>query len=453
MIFVPRKWQHPMISHILECRRGNLWADMGSGKTSAVLTALDVLRFTSSNFFPALAIAPLRVARGVWPQEPREWDHLRHLRVSPIIGDAVQRKRALTVEADMYTINYENLQWLVDTGYWPFRTIIADESTRLKNFRLRQGGVRAAALAQVARKTDRWINLTGTPSPNGLIDLWGQQWFVDFGQRLGNTFTAFKERWFESNQYSHEVTPKTFAQEQIIKAIKDCTLNIDMRDYIDLKAPIVNTVFVDLPEKLMKQYRELERVMFLKLACGNDINAQTAAALTTKCLQFAAGAVYYDGDSYALVHDVKIEALESIVAETNGANLLCAYWWKHDLERIKKRFKHARLIKTKADEDDWNSGKIAMGLVHPMSAGHGLNLQYGGHHIVHFSKWWALEVFQQVNERLGPLRQLQAGFDRPVYHHHITVRNTVDEQVMDRLDGKGTVQEILRRAMTRKEAQ
>lgn len=447
MKFEPRPWQKPMMSHILDLRRCNLWSPMGSGKTSAVSTALDVLRFTSSNFFPILVLAPLRVARGVWPAEIRNFDHLKYLRVSPIVGDAEERLRALKVGADVYTMNYENLPWLVDKAF-PFRTVIADESTRLKNFRLRQGGIRAAALAQVARKTDRWVNLTGTPSPNGLKDLWGQQWFVDFGQRLGNSWTAFKERWFDYDQYTMELSPKSFAESQIIGALKDCTLSIEMKDYIDIKDPIVSNVYVELPDKCKKQYKELERAMYVRLAEQVELTALNAAALTTKCLQFAAGAVYHTEDKqYAIVHDQKLDALESIVEETGGANLMVFYWWKHDLERIKKRFKWAREIRTNQDEKDWNEGRIHLGLAHPMSAGHGLNLQHGGNRIVWFSKWWSLETYAQANERLGPLRQMQSGYNRSVFHYHITVRGTVDELVDERLQSKAAVQDILIRAM------
>ena len=450
MKFEPRPWQKPMMSHLIDKRRCNLWSPMGSGKTSAVLTAMDVLRFCGSNLFPALTLAPKRVAQGVWPAEVRQFDHLSGLRVSPIMGDADQRRRALRVGADMYTINYENIPWLVEEcgSKWPFKFVVADESTRLKNFRLRQGGIRAAALAQVARKTDRWINLTGTPSPNGLIDLWGQQWFIDFGQRLGNTMSAYKDRWFDYNQYNMESTPKAFAESQIIEALKDCTLSIDMKDYIKLQDPISSTVYVELPEKCRKQYKELEKQMFTQLACGAEINAQTAATLTTKCMQFAAGAVYHgDGKSYAIVHDQKLEALESIVEETAGANLVVCIWFRHDAERIQKRFKHARRLESAKDVQDWNEGRIHMFLVHPQSAGHGLNLQHGGHHIVHYTKWWSLEAYAQVNERLGPLRQLQAGFNRSVYHYHIQVRNTVDELVTERLETKADIQAILLKAM------
>lgn len=447
MIYVPRPWQKPMTSFVLGQRRCNLWADMGAGKTSAILTALEVLRFTNSSFFPVLVLAPKRVARGVWPDEIRNFEHLQHLRVSPIVGDADARLRALKVGADVYTMNYENLPWLCDKAF-PFRTVIADESTRLKNFRLRNGGVRAHALSHVARKTDRWVNLTGTPTPNGLKDLWGQQWFVDFGQRLGNTYTAFMDRWFATNQYTMEVAPKEFAESQIITALKDCTLSIQLKDWMDIKEPVVNYVDVELPAKCVKQYKELEKEMFTRINEHIEIDAQTAAALSTKCLQFAAGAVYYgENGAYTVVHDEKLDALESVIEETSGANLCVFYWWKHDKDRILKRFKNARVIHNKKDEDDWNAGKIELGLLHPQSAGHGLNLQHGGHHICHFSRWWSLEANQQANERLGPIRQMQSGYDRLVYHHLIRVKGTIDMLVDTRLKGKASVQQLLKDAM------
>lgn len=454
--FVPRPWQKPMIDFIAKNRRANLWADMGTGKTSATLTALELLKLCGSSFFPTLVLAPLRVARDVWPVELRKYDHLNGLTLSAITGTAPERLRALHRRADIYTMNYENIPWLVEMlegKPWPFLTVIADESTRLKGFRLRAGTKRAAALASVAKKTQRWLNLTGTPAPNGLKDLWGQNWFVDFGQRLGNTYTAFKTRWFDSDQYTMEMSPKQYAEEQIYKALADCTLSIQMKDWVDLHAPIVTPISVTLPDVAMKQYKKLEREMYVALSQEIELTALSAAAKSTKCLQFAAGAAYYEGSNWTAIHDVKLDALESIVEETAGANLFISYWWKHDAERIQKRFKHARILKTKQDEDDWNAGKISMLLAHPQSAGHGLNLQYGGHHIVHFSMWWSLETYAQINERLGPTRQLQAGFDRPVYVYQIICQSTIDEDVKFSLDSKVSVQEALIRSMKRRHQQ
>ena len=443
-----------MIEHIAKNRRVNLWANMGSGKTGAVLSALELLKLAGSNFFPVLVLAPLRVARDVWPAELHKWDHLKSLKLSAITGTAQERLRALHRKADIYTMNYENIPWLVEAingSPWPFLTVVADESTRLKGFRLRAGTKRAAALASVAKKTERWLNLTGTPAPNGLKDLWGQCWFLDFGERLGKTHTAFKDRWFDYNQYTMELSPKQHAEEQIYKALSDCTLSIQMKDWIDLRKPIVTPVHVSLPFTVREQYKKLEKEMYVKLKEDVELTALSAAAASTKCLQFAAGAAYYEDGKWAEIHTAKLDALESIVEETAGANLLVSYWWRHDAERIKKRFKHTRILKTKGDVDDWNKGKISMLLAHPQSAGHGLNLQHGGHHIVFFTDFWNLELRLQIIERIGPVRQLQAGFNRPVYIYEIVAKGTIDELVAERHASKATVQDLLLNAMKGKQ--
>ncbi len=428
---------------------------MGSGKTGAVLTTLELLQMCGSNFFPALVLAPLRVARDVWPAEMTKWDHLKGMKLSAITGTATERLKALHTKADIYTMNYENIPWLVNAlekTPWPFLTVIADESTRLKGFRLRAGTKRAAALASVAKKTQRWLNLTGTPAPNGLKDLWGQNYFVDFGQRLGNTYTAFKTRWFDDDRYTMELSPRQDADTQIHSALSDCTLSIQMKDWVDLKQPIVTPVKVSLPPAAMVQYRQLEEEMYVQLAKDVEVTALSAAAKSIKCLQFCSGAAYYgeNTDQWHEIHTAKLDALDSIIEETAGANLLVSYWWRHDAERICKRFRHARVLKTKKDEDDWNAGKISLMLAHPQSAGHGLNLQFGGHHIVFFSDWWNLELRQQIIERIGPVRQMQAGFNRPVYLYEILAEETIDELVAERHQGKAQVQELLMQAMKRR---
>lgn len=453
MKYTAHPWQKLITNFAIDHKRCNIWSDPGSGKTGSTLTAFDLLMMAGSNFFPALVLAPLRVARDVWPAERYKWDHLSGMTVSPIIGSAEDRRRALSRHADVYAINYENIPWLVDYlgDKWPFKTIIADESTKLKSHRLKGGGARTKKLAMVTRKTARWINLTGTPAPNGLKDLWGQTWFLDYGERLGGSYTDFMENYFISDPYTHEVTPKPGAQEAIQQKLSDITLTIQMKDWVDLRKPIVHTITVDLPKDCMREYRKLERDLFVQLKNGIELTAMSAAAKSTKCLQYAAGAVYHDDDVWTHVHSVKLDALEEIVEETAGANLLIVYWWRHDAERILKHFPDARFLKSEKDMAEWNAGKIAKGLVHPLSAGHGLNLQHGGHHVVHFSKWWDLEAYQQVNERIGPLRQMQSGYNRPVYYHHINVRGTLDEEVADRLESKRSVQETLLNSMKRRE--
>lgn len=452
MKYTAREWQKLITNFILDNRRCNIWADMGSGKSASTLTALAILQMAGSNFFPALVLAPLRVARDVWPVERGKWDHLTGLQVTTIIGDAAERRRALNRPADVYAMNYENIPWLVEhlDGQWPFKMVIADESTKLKGFRLNQGTTRAKKLAQVARKTQRWINLTGTPAPNGLKDLWGQTWFLDYGERLGRTWGDFKDNYFTTDEYTHEMTPKPTAQEAIQKKLSDITLTIQMKDFIDLREPILNTVRVDLPPERMKEYRKLEKDMFVTLANDVELTALSAAAKTMKCLQFAAGAAYHSEAAWTEIHNVKLDALEEIVEETAGANLLVAYWWKFDAARILKRFPQSRVLKTKKDMDDWNAGRIPIGLAHPQSAGHGLNLQHGGHHIVFFSDFWNLEARLQIIERIGPMRQLQSGYDRPVYIHQIIARNTLDEEVLVRHTSKSDVQAILLDAMKKR---
>jgi len=453
MKYLANPWQKLMTNFLIDHKRCNLWCPMGGGKTSSVFTAFDILMMAGSNFFPALVLAPLRVARDVWPAERNKWDHLDGMRVQPIIGSAEDRRRALGREADVYCVNYENIPWLVDYlgDRWPFKTVVADESTKLKSHRLKQGKVRTKKLAEVARKTGRWINLTGTPAPNGYKDLWGQTWFLDYGERLGGSYSDYVDNYFISDPYTREVAPRKGAEEEIQKKLADITLTIRMEDWVDVRKPITNIVTVTLPADRMKEYRKLEREMFVELASGIELTALSAAAKTTKCLQYAAGAVYHDDDRWTNVHNVKLDALEDIVEETAGANLLVAYWWRHDAERILHHFPHARMLKTKSDMDDWNAGRIEMGLLHPQSGGHGLNLQSGGHHLVHFSLWWNLEAFQQINERIGPMRQLQSGFNRAVYYHHIVVKGTLDEDVRDRLESKRSVQEILLNSMKRRE--
>lgn len=450
MIFTPRPYQTLAFRHMLSVERCNLWAGMGLGKTVSTLTLLDYLYRFGFEHRPTLILGPLRVARSVWPAEAKKWDHL-DLDVVPIIGTEAERLRALKRDAPVYTINYENLPWMmtVTRGKWPFANIVADESTRLKGHRLNSGGIRAQALGKIAHLSTlrRWINLTGTPSPNGLIDLWGQQWFIDAGARLGKTFTSFRDRWFYPHPSGYGVKPHEFAQEQIHARLSDCTLTIKAEDWFTLEEPIVTDVYVDLPDKAMKLYRQMEREMYIELE-GQGIEAFNSASATMKCLQIANGAVYdQDGEKWSEVHNAKLEALEDIVEEAAGEPLIVAYQFKHDLARILKRFKQARQLLTVRDETDWNEGRIPMLVLHPESAGHGLNLQDGGSRIVFFGHWWSLEPYQQVIERIGPVRQLQSGHARSVYIYHILAKDTLDREVMLRRQTKASVQDLLLDAM------
>lgn len=457
MKFTPRKAQAKAIPFLIDTPRCNLWMDPGMGKTGSVLYALDALRMAGSNFFPALTIAPKRVARSVWSTEAAQWDDFSEIGVSVIAGrDPAGRKKAVRADALLYSINYENIPWLIDHlkeigRPWPFKTVIADESTRLKGFRLRRGTLRSAALAKISKNTGRWMNLTGTPTPNGLIDLWGQQWFVDKGHRLGRTFTAFKDRFFDENPFSGEIAPKLHSEKRIMQLIDDVTLSLDAADYMDLPDMFSNVVPVALPHRAMELYRRFEADMFAELD-GAELDAQTAADASLKCLQIASGAFYTDDNNteYAEVHSEKIDALRSLVGELNGEPIMVCYHFRHDRWRLLQAFPEARVLDTQQDEDDWNAGKIPMLLVHPASAGHGLNLQHGGHHIAFFTNWWALEDYLQVLERIGPTRQAQSGYNRPVFVHHLVAQGTVEEDVIERRETKKSVQQAVRERAGRK---
>jgi len=421
---------------------------MGMGKTVSTLTAADILWLAGSNLSPMLAIAPLRVARDVWPGEIAKWDHLNGLEVSPIIGTTPkQRSLALRKKADIYTINYENIPWLIEQfpkGRWPFKMGVADESTRLKGFRLRKGTKRSTALSKVARLTGRWLNLTGTPAYK-LIDLWGPMYFVDFGARLGATFTDFKNRWFYENVYAHSITPKENAAHEIAMLIKDCSVTLRAKDWFQFDDPIPMPVYFDLPYRARELYSSMENTMYAELGPDIAVEAMTAAAKSGKCMQMANGAVYTDDKgNWEPVHDAKFVKLDEIIDEVGDEPVMVSYWFKSDLARLQKRYPHARILDTKQDEDDWNAGKIKMLLVHPQSVGHGLNLQDGGFIIIFFSQLWPAELREQIIERIGPVRQLQSGHPRPVLVFDIIARNTVDECAQARYYENLSVQDALK---------
>jgi SNF2 family DNA or RNA helicase len=451
--YTPRPYQTMIVEHIHEHERCGIFAGMGLGKTISTYSAIDGL-FMAGEDHPVLVLAPLRVAKTTWPEEARKWSHLRNISVMPIVGSEAERRSALRYDASVYTTNYENLEWLVNYygERWPFQTVVADELTKLKSFRLKQGGKRAGALAKVAHpKVKRFIGLTGTPAPNGLQDLWGQVWFMDGGIRLGRTFDAFKHRWFQRSFSGHGLDPLPFAQEQIQEKLKDICLTIDAADWFDLEKPIVNNIFVDLPPRARQLYKDMEKQMFMEIE-GLGIEAFNAASRTIKCLQIANGAAYIDDkQNWKEVHDEKIQALEDVVEEANGAPVLVAYHFKSDLARLQKAFPSGRQLDANSQTiKDWNDGKIPVLFAHPASAGHGLNLQDGGNILVYFGHWWNLEERMQILERIGPTRQMQAGHKRPVFIHNIIARDTVDEDVIDRVESKRDVQQILLDAMKRR---
>jgi SNF2 family DNA or RNA helicase len=436
-----------MRDFIMAHNRCNIWASPGTGKTAATYTAFDLLKLLGSRFFPVLVIAPKRVAQTVWPREQQKWRQFRDLKVVCLAGIQNPKLRAemLRRKADIYTINYDQIQWLTNQfpeGQWPFKAVVADESTKLKNFRLRKGGKRATALARIQKHVGRWINLTGTPSPNGLLDLWGQMWFLDRGERLGRTFGEYKKTYFDENLYTGEVTPRKGAAEQIAAKIADITLSIQARDYFDLPPIIENTIECNLGPDAQNAYDSAERQMYLELG-DKIVDILTAAAATTKCLQIASGFVYTDkAGNYEELDDVKIEALKDLIEDANGSPVLVAYHWRVDKARLEREV-GARTLTSASDIDDWNAGRIRVGLVNPQSIGHGVDLAIGGNILVFYSNWWTLEDYLQVIERIGPTRQAQHRLNRPVWIHHLVSVGTLDEGVMERHHGKRSVQDIL----------
>lgn len=437
---------------LLDNKRTIICSFMGSGKTSSCLTALQDLSLTE-DVYPVLIIAPILVAKSTWPNEIKKWQHTENLRVSTIVGDVKERELALSQDSDIYTTNYENLPWLVERlgKSWQFNTVIADECTKLKGFRTRQGSKRAKALAKVAHTMcNRMVLLTGTPAPNGLLDLWGQYWFVDKGVRLGKSFTTFCERWFYSDYSGFNWIPQVFAQDQIQDAIKDVSLTIRAEDWFDLDLPIVNKIVIPLPKKAEALYRKMEKEMFIEIE-KNPVEAMSEGSKSMKCRQIAAGAIYTEnGVKWENIHDEKLAALESIIEENPEMPIIVSYHFKSDLEKLRLKFPDSETLNNDPTvEQRWNEGKIPMLLVHPNANAHGLNLQDGGNIIVFYSMDWRLEEHLQIIERIGPMRQKQSGHARSVFVHYLMMQDTIDEDMYERLSSKKSVQEILMAAASR----
>lgn len=425
------------------------------GKTTATLFLLCLLKILSElSEGPILVIGPLRVARDTWPDDVRKFADFRHLKIIALTEcTATERRSRLKRRADIFTINYEMLPWLVEhfESKWPFRTVIADEADRLKGFRTRQGGQRAQQLARVAHKLcNRFIELTGTPASERLSDLWGQIWYLDRGARLGTTYTAFMQRWFKPKWNGHGVEPMPHSEKEIHAAIADICLTIDPKDWYDIKDPIVKQVAVKLPPKARAIYDQLEDEMYAELESGEELSVFNAAALTNKCLQLANGAVYTDYPKWAPVHSEKIEALESLLAESGGTPILCAYSFKSDVARLTKAFPKAALLSTPRGMAAFRAGDAGIGLAHPASMGHGIDgLQYVTNILARFGHIWHHGQTQQMLERIGPMRQIQAALDRNVWDYQLVAEGTLDEVVIANHASKRGVQNALLAAMRR----
>lgn len=422
-----------------------LWAKPGMGKTALVYAVLDILKMAGSNFFPALVLAPKKVCELTWPVEQHKWRQFKDLRIVSLLGDRAEREIALQQPGDVYVMNYELLPWLVSRlrGVWPFKILIADEATKLKNFRIKGGGIRSASLAGLVDKFGRVIELSGTPSPNGLKDLWGQLYFLDKGQRLGATYKAFMDRWFTEDKYTNEIVPKPNAAVDIHNAIADITLALRPEDWFDIDEPIFVEKRVQLAPEAMKLYEKMEDEFYLEMGDDCEIDALNAMALSTKLLQIASGTVYDNEGATVPIHDAKIEMLRSIMEESGGEPVLTVYQFRSQITALQAAFPGTRVFRTKKDQDDWNAGKIQHMLIHPDSAGHGVDLQDGGRTMVFFTGTWNLEHRLQVIERIGPMRQLQSGHPRAVMVYDIIANDTIDIEVLSRMQGKLTTQEAL----------
>lgn len=437
MKYKPHNYQQFATDFILNQSICCLMLDMGLGKTVITLTALWQLALDSFDVSRVLVIAPKRVAEDTWPKELAKWEHLTGLTSSLVLGSAAERKAALQRKAFLYIINRENVAWLVKNHYWDFDMVVIDELSSFKSNKAE----RFKAMKKVRPMVTRIVGLTGTPAPNTLLDLWPQMYLMDMGQRLGRFIGGFRDRFFLPDKRNREIIysykPREGAEDAIYALISDICISMKAADYLDMPERIDNRIEVSMSPKERKLYDDFQKDMVLSIG-DEELDAANAASLSNKLLQMANGAVYGKDKKVIPIHDRKLDALEDLVEAANGKPLLVAYWYKHDLQRIKARFKNARCIDTAKDIDDWNAVKIPLALIHPASAGHGLNLQDGGCTIVWFGLTWSLELYQQLNARLW-----RQGQKHTVVIHHIVTKGTHDEDVMRALENKDTRQSAL----------
>lgn len=444
MHYQPHNYQRQATQFIIDHDEAAIFLGMGLGKSVITLTAIWQLMVDYFTISRVLVVAPLRVARDTWPAEIAKWDHLDGLTVAVAVGTKQDRLEALAKSAMVTIINRENIPWLISQlgSAWPFDMVVIDELSSFKNHRAK----RFTALVKMRPFVKRWVGLTGTPASNGLMDVWAQFRILDGGKRLGRFITRYRERWFVPDKRNgmqvFTYKPRAGAEDEIYAAIGDMTLSMRTTDHLQLPKLTVTTTPVKLEPKERKVYDQLKADLVLDLD-GATIDAANAAALSGKLLQLASGAIYTAGGQWALVHDRKLDVLEDLVEAANGNPLLVAYWFTHDRERIVSRFPQAHELKTSADIEAWNRGEVTFGLIHPASAGHGLNLQAGGHLLVWFSLTWSLELYQQTNARLYRQGQLE-----PVTITHLVAERTLDEAVLKALDAKDATQAALIDAVT-----
>jgi len=442
MKFVPHTYQQIAIKKICDTPKAGLFLDMGLGKTVITLTAIDELMYNRFEVERVLVIAPLRVAEDTWSRESVKWDHLKHLKMAKILGTPTQRRRALASEADIYIVNRENVVWLTNElsqigDGWDFDMVVIDELSSFKSAKAQ----RFKALRKYITRSSRVVGLTGTPAPNGLIDLWSQIYLLDGGERLGKTITGFREQYFLPNQRNQNIIynykPKAEAETAINAKIADICISMRAEDWLEMPERIDNVQSVKLSEIELSNYHQFERDCYLEFLEG-EVTAASAAALTNKLLQYSNGAMYLADGGYVKTSEAKLDMLEELIELSNGKPILCFYSYRHDLERIQKRFQYARKLSDSEDIEAWNSGEIPLLLAHPAGAGHGLNLQAGGNIIVWFGLTWSLELYQQANARL-----YRQGQENTVIIHHLITEGTADESVLRSLQGKKDVQDEL----------
>lgn len=438
MKYEPHSYQKYATDFIERNSIAALLLDMGLGKTSITLTAINNLLFDYFDAHRVLVIAPLRVAKNTWPEEIEKWSHLSDLKYSVVVGTEKERTSALKENADIYIINRENVPWLVEKSKLPFDfdMVVIDELSSFKNY----SSKRFKSLMKVRPKVKRIIGLTGTPSSNGLMDLFAEFKILDMGVRLGRFIGQYRNAYFTPDKtnghivYSYKPLPS--AEKIIYEKISDITISMKATDHLKMPELIECETVVKMSEKEKKNYTTLKKELVLSIPDG-EITVANAASLSNKLSQMANGAIYFEDNEFVTIHDRKLDALEDLIESANGKPLLVAYWFKHDLERIKERF-DVREIKTSDDIKDWNDGKILVAVIHPASVGHGLNLQSGGSTLVWFGLTWSLELYQQTNARL-----YRQGQNDTVVIHHIITKDTIDEDILKALKRKDKTQSSL----------
>lgn len=451
MIWTPYNYQQFNRDKILDDKTPGLLIDMGMGKTVVALTAVNELLFDRLEITKPLIIAPKKVAEAVWSDEIEKWDHLKHLKLSKIMGTEKQRKQALAAKADVYIISCDSIVWLVAQlgGAWPFDMCVIDESSKFKNPQSKK----FKALRQIRPKMDRVVILTGSPTPNGMEDLWSQIYLLDMGERLGKTITEYRENYFNIGQsqghivYNYKLKKGTkddllgddFYAKLIMEKVSDICVSMKSEDYLDLPKRIDQAVRLEMSPELRKQYNDFERNLVLSLDDEEEITAMNAAVLTNKLLQFANGAVYAEDKTYREIHNEKIEALIEVVEEANGQPIMVFYQFNHDIARIHKYLKKFKpVVLTDDNMKAWNRGEIPLYCAHPASASHGLNLQYGGHLLTWFGRGWNMDNYVQGVKRLD-----RPGQEFPVINKRIVMAGTMDEDVEMALQDKIRVQDAV----------